>query len=116
MVTPKTHLFLNSTFANQARQHSAQPEPYVVISARRRCPRAGSRTGKMVRVFNERGSFRCRAEVSDDARDGVLVAPMGWWSGDYPDGRGGQATTSQRLTTLGEAPTFNDNRVELEPA
>ena len=115
MVTPKTHLFLNSSFANQARQHSAQPEPYVVISARDASAR-GVEEGKMVRVFNERGSFRCRAEVSDDARDGVLVAPMGWWSGDYPDGRGGQATTSQRLTTLGEAPTFNDNRVELEPA
>ena len=27
MITPKTHLFLNSTFANQARQHSAQPAP-----------------------------------------------------------------------------------------
>ena len=32
LVTPKTHLFLNSTFANQKRQHSAQPEPFVVIS------------------------------------------------------------------------------------
>ena len=27
MITPKTHLFLNSTFANQQRQHSAQPAP-----------------------------------------------------------------------------------------
>ena len=70
----------------------------------------------MVRVYNERGSFRCRAAVSDDARAGVVVAPMGWWSADYPDGRSGQATTSQRLTELGAAPTFNDNRVELEPA
>ena len=41
---------------------------------------------------------------------------MGWWSDDYADGRGAQATTSQRLTALGDAPTFNDNRVELEPA
>jgi anaerobic selenocysteine-containing dehydrogenase len=68
-----------------------------------------------VRVFNDRGSFRCRAEVSDDARAGVVVAPMGWWSADYPDGRSSQATTSQRLTALAEAPTFNDNRVELQP-
>ena len=32
MITPKTHLFLNSTFANQARQHSAQvalTQPYA---------------------------------------------------------------------------------------
>ena len=31
MITPKTHLFLNSTFANQERQHSAQPAPEVVL-------------------------------------------------------------------------------------
>jgi anaerobic selenocysteine-containing dehydrogenase len=115
MVTPKTHLFLNSSFANQARQHSAQPEPYLVISPEDATQR-GVETGTLVRVFNDRGSFRCRAEISDDARPGVVVAPMGWWSGDYPDGRSGQATTSQRLTALGEAPTFNDNRVEVEPA
>jgi anaerobic selenocysteine-containing dehydrogenase len=115
MVTPKTHLFLNSSFANQDRQHSAQPEPYVVLNPAEASPR-GIEDGAVVRVFNDRGSFRCRAKVSDDAREGVVVAPMGWWSDDYPDGRGGQATTSQRLTDLGEAPTFNDNRVELEPA
>ena len=36
LVTPKTHLFLNSTFANQQRQHSAQPAPEVVREPRRR--------------------------------------------------------------------------------
>ena len=70
----------------------------------------------MVRAFNDRGAFTCRARVSDDTRPGVVVAPMGWWKADWPDGRAAQATTSQRLTKLGNAPTFNDNRVELEPA
>ena len=49
----------------------------------------------------------------DDARPGVLVAPMGWWNRDYPGGRSSQATTPQLLTEEA-APTFNDNRVELE--
>jgi anaerobic selenocysteine-containing dehydrogenase len=114
MVTPKTHLFLNSTFANQKRQHSAQPEPYVVVHPADAEPR-GIADNAAVRVFNDRGEFTCVAEVSDDARQGVVVAPMGWWARDYPDGIGGQATTSQRLTDLGAAPTFNDNRVEVEP-
>jgi anaerobic selenocysteine-containing dehydrogenase len=115
LVTPKTHLFLNSTFANQRRQHAAQPEPYVVIHPHDAAARA-IEEGVRIRVFNDRGSFACRAVVSDDARVGVLVAPMGWWSGDYADGRSSQATTSQRLTNLGAAPTFNDNRVEVERA
>jgi anaerobic selenocysteine-containing dehydrogenase len=113
MITPKTHLFLNSTFANQQRQHSAQPEPFVVLNpddAGRRQVNDGGR----VRVYNERGSFVCTVKVSDDARPGVLVAPMGWWNSDYPEGRSGQVTTSQALTSVGNAPTFNDNRVEVE--
>jgi anaerobic selenocysteine-containing dehydrogenase len=114
LVTPKTHLFLNSTFANQRRQHSAQPQPEVVVSpvdARAR----GIEDGSAVRVWNGRGEFSCAARVSDDARPGVVVAPMGWWNRDYTAGRSAQATTSQRLTEIGNAPTFNDNRVEVEP-
>jgi anaerobic selenocysteine-containing dehydrogenase len=113
LVTPKTHLFLNSTFSNQRRQHSAQPAPEVVVSPGDAAAR-GIDDGAMVRVFNDRGSFSCASRVSDDARPGVLVAPMGWWNDDYPDRRSGQATTSQLLTAEGNAPTFNDNRVQLE--
>jgi anaerobic selenocysteine-containing dehydrogenase len=115
MITPKTHLFLNSTFANQQRQHSAQPSPEVVLHPDDAIPRE-IEDGAGVRVFNDRGVFTCAARVSDDARPGVLVAPMGWWNADYSGGRSGQATTSQALTALGNAPTFNDNRVEVELA
>ena len=114
LITPKTHLFLNSTFANQARQHSAQPSPAVVLHPADAAAR-GVNDGDQVRVFNGRGSFSCAATVSDDARLGVVVAPMGWWNSDYAGGRSAQATTSQALTEQGNAPTFNDNRVEVEP-
>jgi anaerobic selenocysteine-containing dehydrogenase len=113
LITPKTHLFLNTTFANQARQHSAQPRPEVVLHPCEAEPR-GVADGAPVRVFNDRGEFACTARVSDDARPGVLVAPMGWWNRDYDGSRSAQATTSQALTEAGAAPTFNDNRVELE--
>jgi anaerobic selenocysteine-containing dehydrogenase len=114
LVTPKTHLFLNSTFANQRRQHSAQPHPEVVVSPTDAGER-GIADGAAVRIWNDRGAFTCAARVSDDARPGVLVAPMGWWNRDYEGGRSAQATTSQRLTEVGHAPIFNDNRVEVEP-
>jgi anaerobic selenocysteine-containing dehydrogenase len=113
LITPKTHLFLNSTFANQKRQHSAQPEPYLVVSPKDAADRA-IEDGTTVRVFNDRGSYSCTVQVSDDTRPGVVVAPMGWWNADYVEGRSSQVTTPQRLTALGAAPTFNDNRVEVE--
>jgi anaerobic selenocysteine-containing dehydrogenase len=115
LVTPKTHLFLNSTFANQRRQHGAQPEPFVVIHPQDAAARAIEDGGR-VRVWNDRGAFEARARVSDDTRPDVLVAPMGWWNRDYPGRLSPQVTTSQELTTLGEAPIFNDNRVQAEPA
>ena len=113
LITPKTHLFLNSTFANQRRQHAAQPAPELVINPEDASPR-GIEDGGQVRVFNDRGAFECAARVSDDARPGVLVAPMGWWNRDYAGGRSAQATTPQLLTEDGNAPTFNDNRVEVQ--
>lgn len=115
LLTPKTHLFLNSTFPNQRRQHAAQPQPYVVVNPADAAAR-GIEDGGSVRVFNDRGAFTLAARVSNDARPGVLVAPMGWWSDDYANGRSSQATTSQRLTALAAAPTFNDNRVEIAVA
>jgi anaerobic selenocysteine-containing dehydrogenase len=115
LVTPKTHLFLNSTFPNQARQAAAQPEPFVAVHPDDAAAR-GVTDGTLVRVFNDRGSFVASAVVSDDVRAGVVASPMGWWRRSWPGGLSCQATTSQRLTTLGQAPTFNDNRVELELA
>ncbi|MGZ6589506.1 MAG: molybdopterin-containing oxidoreductase family protein [Solirubrobacteraceae bacterium] len=110
LLTPKTHLFLNSTFANQARQAGAQPHPYVVIHPDDANAR-NIRDGALVRLFNDRGDCVLPARVSDDARPGVVVAPMGWWGEPTA-----QATTSQRLTRLASAPTFNDNRIELATA
>ena len=115
LITPKTHLYLNSTFANQRRQRRAQPEPFVVIHPDDAAKR-GIADGALVRVWNDRGTFEAKARVCDDTRPRVLVAPMGWWNDDWPARRAAQATTSAEITTLAEAPIFNDNRVEAAPA
>jgi anaerobic selenocysteine-containing dehydrogenase len=115
LLTPKTHFFLNTTFANQARQRTAQGEPVVVVHPDD-AQHAGLDDGQTVRVGNDRGSFLATAHVSDEVRPGVVVAPMGWWSEAHLDGLGPQATTSQRLTALGHAPIFNDNRVAISSA
>jgi anaerobic selenocysteine-containing dehydrogenase len=113
LVTPKTHLFLNSTFANQRKQSAAQPGPFLVLHPDDASAR-GVTDERPVRVFNDRGSFVAVARVSGDVRAGVAVAPMGWWNTSWPDGIACQATTPQRVTPLGGSPTFNDNRVEVE--
>ena len=114
LLTPKTHFFLNSTFANQSRQHRAQPEPFVVVHPDDAAAR-GIADGDLVRVFNDRGECHLRAHVNDDAPGGVVVAPASWWMDDHAGQVGAQVTTSQRLTVLGRAPTFNDTRVQVAP-
>src|SRR3954471_12467254 len=52
LITPKTHLFLNSTFANQHRQHGAQPEPFVVIHPDDAAAR-GIEHDAYVRIWND---------------------------------------------------------------
>ena len=113
LLTPKTHLFLNSTFANGVRQHAAQPEPMVYLNAADAEPR-GIADGDRVRVANDRGALPV-------PRGRVGRGPAGRRRGadglvEYATTRAAfhpQVATPQLLTRLGEAPTFNDCRVEV---
>ena len=87
LITPKTHLFLNSTFANQRRQHAAQPEPFVVIHPADAAPR-GIADGARVRVCNDRGAFEC-ARPSSPTTPGRACSSRRW--------AGGTATTPAAL-------------------
>ena len=116
MITPKTHLFLNSTFANQRAPALGAAGAVRRAQPGRRRRRAAIDDGGQRAGVQRPRLVPCAARVSDDARPGVVVAPMGWWNARLRRRRSAQATTSQALTELGAAPTFNDNRVEVEPA
>ena len=68
----------------------------------------------MVRIFNDRGVYRCRAELSTRARPGVVVALGVWWRKFGRDGVNVNELTSPRLTDIGRGPTFYDCLVEVE--
>ena len=56
----------------------------------------------MVRVFNDRGSYRCHATVSERARPGVVNGLGIWWRKMGLDGTNVNQLTSQALTDLGQ--------------
>ena len=78
LITPKTHLFLNSTFANQRRQHSAQPAPELVVSpadaaaARHRGRRPGARVQRPRRVRLRGARVRRRPPRRARRADGLV--------------------------------------------
>jgi anaerobic selenocysteine-containing dehydrogenase len=112
MISPPERHFLNSSFVNVTSLRAIEGEPLVEIHPADAAPR-GIATGAMVRVFNDRGSYRCRAEVSERARPGVVNGLGIWWRKLGVDGSNVNELTHQRLTDIGRAPTFYDCLVDV---
>ena len=113
MISPPARNFLNSTFVNVASLRATEREPLVEIHPDDAAAR-GIADGAMVRIFNDRGVYRCRAELSTRARPGVVVALGVWWRKFGRDGVNVNELTSPRLTDIGRGPTFYDCLVEVE--
>ncbi len=112
MISPPARNFLNSTFVNVKSLRTIEGEPVLEIHADDAAPR-GITTGAVVRVFNERGNYRVRAEVSGRARPGVVNGLGIWWRKLGLDGTNVNQLTSQHLTDLGRGPVFYDCLVEV---
>ena len=67
-----------------------------------------------MRVFNARGEYHCKLEIGERARPGVVNGLGVWWRKLGLNGSNVNELTHQRLTDLGEAPTFYDCLVEVE--
>jgi anaerobic selenocysteine-containing dehydrogenase len=114
LITPPTPSFLNSTFGNVEVLRRAAGEPQIEMHAQDAQPR-GIRNQQMVRVVNDRGSYRARAVVGDSVSPGVVVALGTWWNKYTHDGANVNTLTSTALTDQGGGATFFDNLVEVEP-
>jgi anaerobic selenocysteine-containing dehydrogenase len=113
MISPPARHFLNSSFVNVPSLRAIEGEPILELHPDDAAPR-GIADGAPVRVFNERGSHRCKAEVSARARPGVVNGLGVWWRKFGRDGKNVNELTHQRLTDIGRAPAFYDCLVEVE--
>ncbi|MDP1740223.1 molybdopterin-dependent oxidoreductase [Polaromonas sp.] len=115
MISPPARNFLNSTFVNVKSLRDIEGEPLLEIHADDAAAR-GISNGSIVRVFNHRGSYRCKAEVSSRARPGVVHGLGVWWRKLGLDGSNVNQLTSQHLTDLGRGPVFYDCLVQVQAA
>ncbi|MBX3641897.1 MAG: molybdopterin oxidoreductase family protein [Rubrivivax sp.] len=113
MISPPARNFLNSSFVNVASLRDIEGEPLLEMHAQDAAAR-GIADRATVRVFNDRGSYRCRCRVSTRARPGVVNGLGIWWRKLGMDGHNVNQLTHQRLTDLGRAPSFYDCLVEVE--
>ena len=115
MISPPARNFLNSSFVNVKSLRDIEGEPIVEMHALDAAPR-GVASGQMVRVFNERGSYLCKAVVNKRARPGVVNGLGVWWRKLGAAGTNVNELTHQRLTDIGRAPSFYDCLVEVQVA
>ena len=112
MISPPARNFLNSSFVNVKSLRDIEGEPLLEMHASDAAER-GLSGGEVVRVFNDRGVYRCKVKVSARARPGVVNGLGIWWRKLGLDGTNVNQVTSQKLTDLGRAPTFYDCLVQV---
>ena len=113
MISPPARNFLNTSFVNVKSLRDTEGEPHLEMHPEDAAKR-GLQTGDMVRIFNDRGSLLSRLRVTTKARAGLVVGLSIWWKKYASDGKNSNELTSQRLTDMGEGPTFFDLLVEVE--
>jgi anaerobic selenocysteine-containing dehydrogenase len=112
ILSPKSHGFLNSCYANEKHKIKGQGDQFVMISPADAATRS-IREGDPVRVHNGRGDFEGVARVTDDVPNGVVVATLGYWRSLNRSDGSVNSISSAEWSGLGRAPTFSDNLVEV---
>lgn len=110
IISPKSHGFLNSCYANITDKIKRQGEQFVMISAADADLR-NIQNGDAVRVFNDRGAFEGKAQITDDVSSGIVVATLGYWR-QLNKGTV-NCVSSAEFVDMGHAPTFTDNLVQV---
>ncbi len=112
MISPPARNFLNSSFVNVKTLRDMEGEPLLEISSADAAVR-GIVNGAIVKVFNDRGTYHCKAHISARARPGVVNGLGIWWRKLGLNRTNVNELTSQRLTDLGGGPVFYDCAVQV---
>jgi anaerobic selenocysteine-containing dehydrogenase len=114
VLNPRSHYFLNSTFANMARQQKAQGRPAVMMNASDAAARALA-DGATVVLHGAAARIEAVLKVSDALRAGVLSLEGKWWDGDEPSAAAMNRLTPSAWSPAGQ-PAYNETYVTVEPA
>ncbi|HTY80670.1 MAG TPA: molybdopterin-dependent oxidoreductase [Candidatus Bathyarchaeia archaeon] len=115
LIAPAGPYFLNTEFSNlPALRDKAGPQR-VLLHADDAAPRELS-DGDVARVFNARGEYLARVEISDRVPPGIVGGAKGHWPKLNPGGTSIAATVMEKDADMGRGAVFHDNRVEVERA
>ncbi len=111
-VSPPNHSFLNSTFGNVEKLTALEKSPLLQIHPQDAAAR-GIEDGDNVVVWNDRGSYQVKANVTDKMLPGTLVSQGLWW-GQEGQRRRVNALTPDRLADMGGGAVFFSTVVDVK--
>ncbi|MFI6505597.1 molybdopterin-dependent oxidoreductase [Nonomuraea typhae] len=112
LITPASHVFLNTVFGNNPELRRRAKNPVVLVNAADAAAR-GLSDGQRVRVHNANGEFLADVEISDRVAAGVVASPKGRWPKFAPGGANPNAVVDERDADMGKGAVYHDNVVEL---
>lgn len=110
ILAPKSHGFINSSYANFESKIKGQGEQFVMIHPADAMDR-GLVDGERAKVFNDRGSFEAVAKVTTDVNKGIVVTTLGYWR--QLNNGVVNSVSSNAFGDMGHSPTSHDCLVEV---
>ena len=113
LISPKSHGFLNSGYANELHKLHHQGEQSLIINpsdARTR----GLEGGDQVRLSNGSGELLAVAIVSDSVASGVVVAHFGYWRSLNTGGGAVNCLSAGKTLGFAGTPHYYDTFVKVE--
>lgn len=111
LLTPKSHYFLNSSFANMPRQRKAMGPPTVEMNPVDAYAR-GLADGVPIAVSNYRGEIHAVLEITDRICPGALAMAGKWWS-EPAETAAVANLLSPSTWSPGGQPAYNDTFVDV---
>lgn len=110
ILAPKSHGFINSSYANFESKIKGQGEQFVMIHPADAMDR-GLVDGGRAKVLNDRGSFEALAKVTTDVNKGIVVTTLGYWR--QLNNGVVNSVSSNAFGDMGHSPTSHDCLVEV---
>ena len=111
LISPKSHGFLNSEYANEDHKRRGQGEQTALVNPRDAAVLEISE-GEKIRIYNELGEMTAAVKITDDVRPGLIVSTFGYWR-SLNGGNAVNSLTDSRETGFAGTPAFYDTRVEI---
>ncbi|MEQ9488527.1 MAG: molybdopterin-dependent oxidoreductase [Alphaproteobacteria bacterium] len=111
LLTPKSHYFLNSSFANMHRHRKAEGTPMLEMNTADATER-GLTNGELVLIHNNHASINAHLKITDTTGVGVVAVAGKWWGNPKDTATEVNLLSPARWSSNGQ-PAYNDTFVEV---